>query len=171
MNRPLALDRRPFLDDSAVDLPTLRRNVRNRALLTLWTGSVATAALALLSLVNAGGAGRVYEDIFAVLSAISASLALLVMTRRPGEAGLRYGSLAAAIAATALAMATLDLVPLLGQSAAAAIATACLAAGSAIAMVAILPTLFRRLDRRAGLSAGMDATIMLLASTTVLLTL
>jgi EAL domain-containing protein (putative c-di-GMP-specific phosphodiesterase class I) len=171
MSRPLALGRRPFLDDSAADLSTLRRNVRNRALLTLWTGSVATAALALLSLVNAGGAGGVYEDILAVFSAISASLALLMMTRRPGTAGLRYGSLAAAVAVTALAMATLDLVPLLSQSTAAAIASACFAAGSAITMVVILPTLFRHLDRRTRLSAAVDATIMLLASTTVLLTL
>ena len=171
MSRALALRPELFPGESAMPLPAVRRTRRSRAVTVLLLGGIATAILATLAAVDAGGRGSVFEDIYVVLSAATASLSLLMLARRPGIHALRYGPLSGAVAVTALAMASLDLVPLISQSAAAIIASVCFATGSAVAMMVIIPALFRQLDRRTSLFAGVDATIMLLAGTTVLLTI
>ena len=160
-----------FPGDGSIPLPAVRRNDRGHALLILLVGGVATTVLAVMEGINAGGEGSAFENLYVVISAGAASLALLMLARQPGVTALRYGPLSAGVAVTVLAMAALDLVPLIGQSAAAAIASVCFAGGSAVAMAVIVPTLFKRMDRRTGVSAGLDAAIMLLAGTTVLLTI
>lgn len=148
---------------------TRRWNDRPGAVLLL--GSIATGILATLEMANPGGMGQAFQNLYCVIAPSAASLALLILARRPGAKTLRYGPLAASVAMTSLAMAALDLGPLLSQSASALIASFCFVAGSTVSLGVIVPAMCSRMDRRTAISGVLDATIMLFASATVLLTL
>ena len=172
MSRELVL-RQPdlFPGAAAVSLPATRPGWRDTPGLLLLIGGLATAICVALDAINAGGEGVVFEDLHVVVSASAASLALLVLARRPGVTILRYGPLSAAVALTALAMATMDLTQPIGATPTALIASVCFVTGSGVVLYVIVPTLASRWDRHTSTAAGLDAGIMLLAGTTVLLTL
>ena len=172
MSRELVLQHGElFPGGSAISRSVAQRGLDRRPVVVLLIGGIATAILATLEAANSGSEASAFEGIHVVVSASAASLALLMLARRPGVTILRYGPLSAAVAATALGMASLDLVPFIGVSAAALMANLCFVAGTAVAMAVLVPILCSRLDRRTGISAGLDAGIMLIAGTTLLLTL
>jgi EAL domain-containing protein (putative c-di-GMP-specific phosphodiesterase class I) len=157
---------------SALSLSAVRAHGRLDApALTMLLGAMATAVLMVLDVTDAAGMRGVSDRLVVLVSSGAASLALLLMARRGGATILRYWSLAVAVGLTCLGHAAIDTVPLVPIPAAALIGNLLFVAGATLALAVIIPTLIRRLDRQTLISAGLDAGMMLLAGTTILLTL
>jgi EAL domain-containing protein (putative c-di-GMP-specific phosphodiesterase class I) len=136
----------------------------------LLLSALATAALAAADVANLAGQARTLENAYVLVSAGPAALALTILARR-SDTLLAYRPLALAVALTAAGMLALDLRPALGFSAASIAADLLFAVGAARAMAVIVPALYRRMDRRATMSAGLDGAIMFVAGMTLVLTL
>ena len=172
MSREAALPHRGLFPGAAVlPLTAERRSWRDRPGLLLLAGAVATTVCGIADFANLNGQGRAFENFHVVASAAASSLALLILSMRPRVSILRYRPLSAALSLTAVAMLALNATPTIGLSMASLIASVCFVVGSGVALAVIVPVLCSRLDRRSNTSAGLDAGIMLLAGTTVLLTL
>jgi EAL domain-containing protein (putative c-di-GMP-specific phosphodiesterase class I) len=98
-------------------------------------------------------------------------VAMLLMARRPGSQVLLYRPLALALAVAGMGLATLDLTRAFGSEATWLVANVLFMTALSIAMAVLAPAFYRRLDRRAAASALLDGGIMLVAGTTVLVTM
>jgi EAL domain-containing protein (putative c-di-GMP-specific phosphodiesterase class I) len=145
------------------------RNRRDVPGTVLLVGAVVTALLAAADIAT-GGRVELLRHVYVIVAPSASCLALFIITRRGEVSTLRYGPMAAGVAFTALAMALLDLVPLIGDSAAAILASACFVIGSVMTLWIMTPVLMQRMDRQTRIAAELDTTIMLLAGATVLLT-
>jgi EAL domain-containing protein (putative c-di-GMP-specific phosphodiesterase class I) len=171
MSRQLALpDREVFPGVGSISLPTSRRGWYDRPGLVLVLGGIATALLAYLEVAAAPGSGRVVQNIHVLVASATTTLSLAIVARRPAAGVLRYRPLVYSVALTGAAMATLDLAPSIGSLAVPA-ANGCLICGATLSMAVILPSLYRRLDRRTLATAGLDGGIMVCAGMTLMLTL
>jgi EAL domain-containing protein (putative c-di-GMP-specific phosphodiesterase class I) len=151
-------------------LPGIRPESRpGRPGLMLLLGAAATVALIIVALTNAAGLGAAGDDAQVLVSTAASSIALLLMARRPAPSLLRYRPLALAIALAGLGIAAVDAGS--GDSPAGLIANLSFVASCSLAMACIVPALYRHLDGRTAASAGLDGGIMLLAGTTLLITL
>jgi len=169
--RPVLHDRDVFAGVRPVALTSSDRSWHDRPGLVLLIGGLATAVLAYLEVAGAGGSGRTYQDLHVVLASATTTLALAILARRQPVGVLRYGNLACAVGMATMAMVVLDLVPTSGQSSALPAANGLLVCGAALSMSVILPSLYRRLDRRALAAAALDGAIMVSAGMTLMLTL
>lgn len=155
----------------AVEDPSVHGRRLDRPGLVLAFGGVVTAIMAVLGILNAGGAGPRFEDLHVVVSAAATTLALAILARREGSQILRYRPLACAVALTGAGMVFLDSVPVFGRSIATLAANCVFIVGGTIAMAVIVPALYRRLDRQARVMAALDGGILLLAGTALTLTM
>ena len=138
--------------------------------LVLLVGGLATALLAALEISNFGRAGVAFQDLHTVVSALTVTVSLVIVARRPQAGLLRYGPLACSIALTGAGMIILDLAPTIGLSAAALAANTLFLFGGALAIAVIVPSLYRRLDGRALAAAALDGGIVVCAGITLMLT-
>jgi EAL domain-containing protein (putative c-di-GMP-specific phosphodiesterase class I) len=137
----------------------------------LLVGAALTIALVAIELTNASGFGAAAENVHVLTAAGAATVAMILLACRPGPHLLRYRPLSVAIALTGLGLGALDLAPALGPTVTAVAANLLFVAGTVLAMVFIVPALYRRLEPRAAISAGLDGGIMWLAGTTIVVTL
>ncbi|MGA3057791.1 MAG: EAL domain-containing protein [Candidatus Limnocylindrales bacterium] len=139
--------------------------------LVLLLGAVATAALVGADLANVAGRAAGFESAHGLVAAGAGAVAMTMLARRSEVSILPYRSLAVSIVLAEAGIAAMDLRPILGASGAVVMANLLFAAGGVRAMTVIVPSLYRRLDRRAMASAGLDGAIMLFAGITLVLTL
>jgi EAL domain-containing protein (putative c-di-GMP-specific phosphodiesterase class I) len=139
--------------------------------LTILVGSVATSVLMVLQLVNLAGIGVAAEDAHVLVSAGAATLAMFLLACRPGHHILRYRPLTVAVAFTGVGLGILNVAPTIGLAPASLVANATFSLGAGLAMAVILPALYRRLDKRTAVSAGLDGGIMLVAGITIMISL
>lgn len=139
--------------------------------LVLLVGSVVTAILVALDLSNAGRAAAVFESLYPPVAAAATAIALLMLSTRPEPALPRYRLLAWSIGGSGLGMLFMSLSPLIGVSLAVGLANTLFVSGGSVAMVIIVPVLYRNLDRRAIIGAGLDGGILLFAGMTLVLTM
>ena len=171
MSREAALPHRGlFPGSAAMPLPAARVGWRDRSGLVLFIGGVATAVLAVLEISNAAGQGTHIEDVQVVVAAAATTLALAILARRHAIGVLRYRPLAVAVALTGAAMIILNVAPWVGEMRAVIAANVLFICGCVAAVAVILPSLYRRLDRRALATAALDGGIMISAGVTLVLT-
>lgn len=172
MSRELALRQTGLFPGAAVlSLAQPQRAWRDRPGLVLLIGGIAAGALATLEVGNVGGDGSVFKGLHVVVSAAATTLALAILARRPTTGQLRYGTLTWTVALTVAAMIVLNVgAPAIGAAAVIA-ANALFVCGSVASCAVIMPSLYRRLDRRTLASAGLDGGIIACAGMTLLLTM
>jgi len=174
MSRELAIRHRamfPGAETPTIALLPGRRLWGDRPGLIVLVGAIATSVLVALELANVGGEAAAFQNMYTTTAAASATVAMVMLARRPVAGFLPYRTLALAIGCTGLALALLSLAPAPGASPAVAVANALFICGGAISMAAIVPALYRHLDRRAVVTAVLDGGIMLFAGMTIVLTL
>ena len=155
-----------------LSLPSVRRPSRlDHPGLALLVGTAASAALMVLYLLNAWGQRPAFETAYILVSAASAAAAVGLVARRPDSKILNYVALTFAIAVTGAGMVAIDLSPVIGAGPSTLVANLLFVIGGVPAMVVIVPSLYGRLDRRALVSAALDGAIMLVAGTTLLLSI
>ena len=159
-----------FPGAAILPLPAARRSLSDRPGLVLLAGALATIVLAILELCNVAGKGTQLQDAYVVIAAAAGAIALAIVARRGSVSSLRYRPLAIAVALTGAAMLALDAASVIGQVRAVVAANLLFVCGTIIAMVIVMPTLYRRLDRQALATAGLDGGIMLSAGVTLVLT-
>jgi EAL domain-containing protein (putative c-di-GMP-specific phosphodiesterase class I) len=156
-------------------LVTPPRAVRHGSLdhpgLVLLLGAVVTAALGAADLANVAGQAAVFEAAQGLVATGAGVLVMAMLRRRSEISFLSYRPLAEAIALAGTGVVALDLGPTIGNPGAVVIANLLFAGGAARAMAVIVPALYRRLDRRAMASVGLDGAIVLFAGITLVLTL
>jgi EAL domain-containing protein (putative c-di-GMP-specific phosphodiesterase class I) len=172
MSRELTLRRHDLFPGSVtVDLGAAPRTRLDHPRMILALGAAATAVLIALELLDAGGQAALFESIYTPLAAGTGALVLAILSRRREAAMLEFGTLAGTLTLAGLAMVVLDLAPLIGRSAAVVAANVIFMVGVGRAMTIIVPALYRQLDRRTLVMAGVDGAIVLIAGTTLLMTL
>jgi EAL domain-containing protein (putative c-di-GMP-specific phosphodiesterase class I) len=139
--------------------------------LILLLGAIVTAALGAADLADLAGHATVFENAQGLVAAGAGVAAMAMLRRRPEISALSYGPLGQAIALAGMGFVALDLGPAIGDSGAIVMANLLFAGGAVRAMAVIVPALYRRLDRRAMASAGLDGAIVLFAGITLVLTL
>ncbi len=174
MSRGIALRRAevfPGIAAGPIGRPAAERRLRfDRPGVVLAAGTVGVLALVVAQLANPSGLGGVAENLHVVAASAVSVAALILLERRPGPHLLNYRALVVAIALAGVGITLLDFVPILGMAPAALLANAVFVIGASLSIAAILPALYRRLDGRSALSAGLDGGIILTAAVTVLVT-
>jgi len=174
VSRQLAIRQQPLFpgaEAATISLANVRRDWADRPGLILLLGSVAASVLMALEFVNAEGEAAAFQSLYTAIAAATTGIAMVVLARRPGRSLLPYRTLASAIGCTGLAMALLSLAPILGVSLAPAAANLLFILGGSLSMIAIVPALYRHLDRRAVITAVLDGGIMLFAGMTLVVTM
>jgi EAL domain-containing protein (putative c-di-GMP-specific phosphodiesterase class I) len=162
----------PVTKEALVTPPRAGRHGRlDRPGLVLLLGAMMTAALGAADLANVAGRAAVFENAQGLVAAGAGVGAMATLSRRSGISVLSYRPLAQAIALAGAGFVALDLGPAIGNSAAIIMANLLFASGAVRATAVIVPALYRRLDRRAIASAGLDGAIVLFAGITLMLTL
>ncbi len=151
--------------------PGARRGWLDRPHLVLAAGAVATAVLLAIEILVSHDRSWPPATLVVLTSACPGTVVMLLMAHRSGYQALLYRPLAMAMALAGMGLATLDLTPSFGRGATWLVANLLFAFAGSIAMAVLAPAFYRRLDRRAAASAILDGGIMLLAGTTVLITL
>jgi EAL domain-containing protein (putative c-di-GMP-specific phosphodiesterase class I) len=169
MSRALILRPGLFPEEAGVSLPSVKPDARGRAPLALLLGAVATGFLATLSVLNVAGQGGGFQDAYVLAAAAGTTLAMAILAGR-GAGALAYRPLTAAVGLTGAAMMVLNLAPQVGHQFAALVANLMFVSGCVISLAVILPSLYRRLDRRALATVGLDGGIMIFAGSTLVLT-
>jgi EAL domain-containing protein (putative c-di-GMP-specific phosphodiesterase class I) len=160
-----------FPGATGVSLQAGRHGWLDRPGLVLLVGAIATAVLGSMELANVGGENSPIKGIHVVLSATACTIALAMMVRRP-DTVLYYRPLATAAALAGIGMLVLNLgVPAVGLPPAVIAANLLFVSGAVLSCSIIVPSLYRRLDKRALVMAGLDGGIMAFAGMSVLLTL
>jgi EAL domain-containing protein (putative c-di-GMP-specific phosphodiesterase class I) len=154
----------------ATSLRTVRRGRLDHPGLALLLGAMMTVALGAADLANVAGQALVFEDAEGLVAAGAGVAAMTMLRRRSEITVLSYGPLAQAMALAGMGFVALDLGPAVGNSWAVVIANMLFACGAA-RVVAIVPAMYRRLDRRAIASSGLDCAIVLFAGITLMLTM
>jgi EAL domain-containing protein (putative c-di-GMP-specific phosphodiesterase class I) len=171
MSRELTLRHRSGFGGGPVSLAAMYRGWRDRPGVVMFTGALVAGFLAALEIVNPGGAGAAFQDLHVVVAALTTTLAMAILARRPDPGILRYRPLSYAIAITGAGMIMLDLTPTIGVSMAALSGNLLFLCGGALSMAVIVPSLYRRLDGRALAAAALDGGIVVCAGTTLMLTI
>ena len=159
------------LDSSIGAVRTVRQDWLDRPGLVLIIGAIATAILLAIDALFPHGESWPGRRLIPLASAGPGVAAMLLMARRPGHQALLYRPLAMALALAGMGLATLDLTPAFGRDATWLVANVLFVVALSIAMAVLAPAFYGRLDRRAAASAILDGGIMLLAGTTVLITM
>jgi signal transduction histidine kinase/DNA-binding NarL/FixJ family response regulator/HPt (histidine-containing phosphotransfer) domain-containing protein len=142
------------------DLSWVDRLLPDRPGLVLLLGTLLSASTALLSVQN-GAPTDDLENFYVLVASSSTSLAMLMLSRRPTPHILPYRSLGVAVAIVVLGMATLDLHPWLGSTLTGYVSNIIFAIGGTISMLAILPAIYRKLNRRELVMSALDGIMML----------
>ena len=174
MSRELAIRHRPMFpgaDASTLALARARWVWSDGPALPLLIGTIATSALIALELANTGGEAAAFQNAYTMVAAAATTVAMIALARGRAAGFLHYRTLAWATGCTGVAMALLSLAPVLGAAPVVATANILFVFGGSISMAAILPALYRHLDRRAVITAMLDGGIMLFAGMTLVLTL
>jgi EAL domain-containing protein (putative c-di-GMP-specific phosphodiesterase class I) len=148
-----------------------RRGRLDHPSLVLAAGAVATAVVVAIDALITHGSSQPNTSLIVLTSSGSGVAAMLLMARRGEGRILVYRPLAMALALAGMGVATLDLTPAFGREATWLVANVLFAIAGCIAMAVLAPAFYRRLDRRAAASAVLDGGIMLVAGTTVLVTM
>jgi len=175
MSRSLPLPNGGLLPAKSLAFVTPSHTVRHGRLdrpgLILLLGAIVTAALGAADLANVAGHAMVFENAQGLVAAGAGVAAMAMLHRRSEISALSYGPLGQAMALAGMGFVALDLGPAIGDSGAIVTANLLFAGGAVRAMAVIVPALYRRLDRRAMASAGLDGAIVLFAGITLVLTL
>ncbi len=171
MSRELAVRRRGLFPAAEISLPVARRSWHDRPGLVLLIGAVATGILAALEVMNVGGDHSAAKGLHVIVSSAATTIALAMLARRPDAGALRYRLLSLSVALTGGGMLVLNVAaPTVGLAPSAIVVNALFVCGGALSLSVIVPSLYRRLDRKALATAALDGGIMICAGTTLLLT-
>jgi EAL domain-containing protein (putative c-di-GMP-specific phosphodiesterase class I) len=139
--------------------------------LALLAGATLTFLFVTVQGTNVANLGVAGEDVHVLTSATTATVVMLLLARRSGRHVLNYEALAGAVALSGLGLGLLNLAPVLGLGPTSALANVLFVVATTLACVAILPALYRRLDRQTAASTGLDGGIILAAGATIMVTL
>jgi len=106
----------PGAETSTIALLPGRRLWGDRPGLIVLVGAIATSVLVALELANVGGEAAAFQNMYTTTAGASATVAMVMLARRPVAGFLPYRTLALAIGCTGLALALLSLAPAPGAS-------------------------------------------------------
>jgi EAL domain-containing protein (putative c-di-GMP-specific phosphodiesterase class I) len=139
--------------------------------LVLLVGAAVAAGLLALDVARVPGIAGRGSDLAVVASSAAGTAAMLLMAHRKEPQPLSYRPLALALALAGMGLATIDLAPWFGQETTWTVSSLLFAAAAAMAVTVLGPAFYRRLDNQSRASAVLDGGIMLVAGTTVLMTM
>jgi EAL domain-containing protein (putative c-di-GMP-specific phosphodiesterase class I) len=172
MSRQLALPRyETFPSVAAIAVPKTAARAGaplDRPGVLLLLGAIVTLPLIAVDAADRTGAGIAAEDLHVLVSMLAGTGAMLMLARRPGIHMLRYDLLAFCLFISGVGQLVLDLQPVVGTAAASIVANTAFSIAAVLGVAAIIPALYRRLDRRKAISAGLDGGIILVSGVTIL---
>jgi signal transduction histidine kinase/CheY-like chemotaxis protein/HPt (histidine-containing phosphotransfer) domain-containing protein len=156
-------------EPATVAVPAARRPWLDRPGLVLLVGLVVSAVFVGLDAVNAGGRANTFEDLLVLVPPTAVAVAMVMMARREGPKPIPYRTLGFAAALSGIGNVVLDVGPWLGRPVSDVGGNSMFILSAVIALAAIVPVLYRRLDREAREMAALDGGIMVIAGTALVL--